>query len=139
MVYVASAVGVFIQDIYGNLYTEDEWDETQIANGVAVITENCSFVVAKDYYLYANSWSTTNTLVEGITTTEYSSEALSDMDGEGNTDKIIAQLGNSAELANACRSSIFPSGQRGYLLAFGELNVFEENLDKIESLLNLIN
>ncbi len=139
MVYVASAVGVFIQDIYGNLYTEDEWDGTQIANGIAVISDACQFVVAKDYVLYASSWSTTNTLVKDIATTTESSEALSDMDGEGNTDKIIAQLGDSAELANACRSSIFPSGQRGYLLASGELNVFEENIDKIKELLNLIN
>jgi hypothetical protein len=39
-------MGVFIEDIDGNLYTEAEWDGSKTANGVAVVADNCEFVMA---------------------------------------------------------------------------------------------
>lgn len=136
MVYVASAVGVFIQDIYGNLYTEDEWDSSKTPNGIAVLTDECQFVIALEDIDGYHEWG--YGLVSGITTVTNSNEAQQDFDGEAQTDIIINELGDNALAANKCKSFVFPNGQRGYLGAAGEWYIAYNNWNTLEALSSII-
>ena len=144
VVYEADMKGVFIQDIYGRLYTQDEWDGTQIANGVAVITDNCSFVVAKEDALSSNIyWGGRDIDIPTLTNYNNRTDAATDFDGLGNTSKIITALGNtndgySGYAAAGCRNYIFSNGVNGYLGSAGELQAIHDNKEVINSLLALI-
>lgn len=134
IIYKELVYGVFIQDISGNLYTEDEWDGTQTVNGIAVSTEQCSFVMPHNYVTTYGVWSSTLTLLNGITTTTDSSQAILDFDGKEQTDTIIQELGTgNAPVAEACKAYTFPNGQKGYLGAAGEWNVWNDNFSAISS------
>ena len=137
LTYTAVKAGIYIQDIYGNLYTEDEWDGTQTANGIAVIAEQCEFVIGLEHYdgVYYGGYGTT---VNGIVTTEDRNTALADYAGESNTEKIIDALGEgNAPAAEYCAAYTFPNGQKGYLGAAGEWGVILDNNSAIESALKV--
>ena len=145
VVYEADMKGVFIQDIYGRLYTQDEWDGTQIANGVAVITDNCSFVVAKEDALSSNIyWGGSDIDIPTLTNYNNSTDAATDFDGLGNTSKIITAIGNTNDgyrsdfAAGDCRNYIFSNGVDGYLGSAGEWQAIHDNKEVINSLLALI-
>lgn len=126
----------FIQHIDGTLYTNDEWKAGGFAkteaNGVAVLDDRASFVMAK--YLLSDSiqW-TTNTpvLVEGVLASSDVNVAKSDYAGWNNT-QIIAADATSA--AYACSAYTFPNGQKGYLPSLGEILVSFDYKSKISSL-----
>lgn len=130
--------GVYIQDTDGFFHTEAEWGGSYIANGVAVITENCRFVMAlEDAYDSNCQWSSSDTEVTGINATSLSN-AQNDYDGEDHTDAIIEQLGYSPYLAAPayyCRAYTFPNGKKGYLGAAGEWQVALNNKSAIKSAL----
>lgn len=116
--------GVYIEDVDGYLYTEDEWDGSKTVNGIAVLTDNCRFVMAlEDAYASTCSWGSSGTTVSGTTTTTNRSVAMADYDGEAQTTAILSELGNSSRAAPAayyCRAFTFPNGKKGYLGAAGE-------------------
>ena len=138
MMYEKLLLGVFFQGISGKLYTESEWSYQEAVNGVAVITENCSFVMALvDAYDSNCQWSSSDTEVTGITETSLSN-AQNDYDGEDHTDAILEQLGYSPYLAAAayyCRAYTFPNGKKGYLGAAGEWQAALNNKASIKSAL----
>ena len=80
--------GVFIYDTNGNLTKPEEWDtaNNDLAVGVAVIDENCAFVIGKEAS-ESKAWSNTlnRTLVSGILTTTDKSTAKTDYAGESNS------------------------------------------------------
>ena len=85
-------MGVYIEDIDGNLYTETEWDVSKTANGIAVLTDNCRFVMAlEDAHIHACWWGSYGTTVSGITTVTNKTEAQADYDGEEQTSIILDQ------------------------------------------------
>ena len=135
--------GVYIQHINGALFTESEWAAggyaNTDANGAAVLSEDACFVIGKTQF-EGLAWSTTEVLVNGIVTTTVTSEASLDFDGQGNTRKIIQQLGSSnAPAANACVSHVFADGSTsGYLPSYGELRLCYNNLTAIQSAMTLI-
>lgn len=141
VVYEADMKGVFIQDIYGRLYTQDEWDGTQIANGIAVLADECQFVMAFDVAKDSDCpWGDNSKLISGITTTLGQAEAILDYNGKAQTDVIIKALGDAtyptaygylSYAAKYCKEYVFPNGKNGYLGAAGEWQVFLNNKDEI--------
>ena len=130
--------GVYIQHISGVLYTKEEWqsegyDKGQ-ANGVAVITDNAKFVVAKNSYENV-VWSSNSTdLVEGATVT--TNNKIEDYNGKANTDAML--MTDVSGAAYTCVNYSFPNGSKGYLPALGELRELYKNKAKAVSALNLI-
>ena len=121
-------------------------------NGLAIIAENCSFVMAatKDivYKGYDLPWGHNNTLILGIKTTTDASVAKTDFNGKQNTDKIISQLAGivvgdddsliGAPAAKYCRSITFPNGKKGYMGAAGEYNALIANKSAVFTLLGYL-
>lgn len=143
--------GVYIQHIDGSLYTESEWTAggyaNSDANGVAVISSDASFVIAKDDASSSTlRWGGQGKTITDIVTSSSSATAVLDYDGIGNTPKIIEQLDGyndsyssiGAPAAEACAAFIFPSGQTGYLPALGEWQVAYNNNTAVESAMTLI-
>lgn len=134
--------GVWIQDTDGYFHTESAWSGKYTANGIAVITSNCRFVIAlKDAYSSYCEWGSYGTQVTGIVTTTSSSTAKTDYNGEANTTTILNQLGNSSSTSDApaayyCRSYKFPNGATGYMGAAGEWQAALDNKAKIASALS---
>lgn len=142
MVYEELKLGVFIQGISGKLYETAAWTSQETPNGVAVITENCRFVMAlEDAYYNMCQWGSYRTLVDGITTTTSSSTAKTDYDGEAQTTTILDTLGNSSSTNDApaayyCHAYTFPNGKKGYLGAAGEWQAALDNKTAITSALS---
>ena len=133
--------GIYIQHIDGSLYTTDDWTAggfpNEQANGVAVITSQCGFVVAKtDISNSDTKWYSSEIAVDGLFTTADEAVALVDYNGVTNTQVIISQLSSGA--AYSCANYDFPNGQKGYLPALGELAVMRDNLTLVQSALGLI-
>ena len=130
--------GVYIQDINGELWTESEWDGSVTPNGIAVVSDECNFVIALIDTVGYLAWSNNETLVEGISTSTSNSNAEKDYDGEAQTTAILNQLGNnstSAPAAYHCRAYTFPNGAVGYLGAAGEWKAALDNKSAITSAL----
>lgn len=130
------ANGVYIQDVDGNLYTESEWDTMKVANGIAVVTDECSFVIALEndgssFWDYMGSSTS-------LTTTTFDSEAWVDYNGQGNTEKMIATASDDRNAAVFCSNYIFPNGQSGYLGAAGEWMTVAGLIDEINGLVDIV-
>ena len=136
--------GVFIYDTNGNLTKPEEWDtaNNDLAVGVAVIDENCSFVIDKVGTSSTYIWGGQGTIISGIVTAKDNTTAKTDYAGESNTTKIINQLGSDkAPAANYCRGrscTVNGTTLYGYLGALGEWQTAINNKSAIDSALNKI-
>lgn len=126
--------GCYIQDTTGKLWTSDAWDGSATPNGVAVVTEDCSFVIALSWESYspidADGYSSKMKLPV------YDSEdaAITDYSGSSNTTAMISAYGNdSSEAAGTCRDFTFPNGKKGYLGAAGEWQAAYDNKSAVET------
>ena len=130
--------GVFIQHIDGTLFTIEQWKNqgyvNDLANGVAVITDLCSFVIGGDLN-YWGSWGSAKYL-DGILSTSDASVAKTDYLGRKNTEIMMANGNEKA--AYACVNYQFPNGQTGYLPSVGEWYVIADNLTSINQALTAI-
>lgn len=139
IVYI-SKFGIFIEDIDGNLYTEAQWDGSKTANGIAVLTDNCRFVIAlhnTDTSSYI--WATNGAIIDGITTSTLKNVAQADYDGDTQTTTIINYMDGwvlGAPAAEHCRAYTFPNGKKGYLGAAGEWQAALDNKAAITSALS---
>lgn len=145
--YVMPENGVYIYDIDGNFTLPNDWitADNSKAVGVAILTDDCRFVVAKeDISTSGIRWGGYGTDVPGVLTTTDSSVAATDFDGVNNTSKIIAAIGNTNDgyrdgtAAGDCAAYTFPNGKTGYLGAAGEWQVARQNKDALNSALTLI-
>lgn len=134
--------GVYIQDTNGNLYTKEEWEvliTKPIPNGIAVISDEASFVVALSESPSELEWQTTVGEITDLPDIASSSLAKLDFNGKSNSD-IIATVSNGGANAPAnayCQNFTFPDGSKGYLPALGELWIARQNLATINELLTL--
>ncbi len=115
--------GVYIQDIDGNLWTVSDWDGTRTLNGIAVVSNKCSFVIAPEAIGNPNVyyWSQSADLTEsGLVPV---SIAESDFNGRENTEILLSE----AALGSYFSNHIFPNNQEGYLGSAGEWAVVMEN------------
>ena len=129
--------GFYIQHIDGTLYTEDQWAASglsgDLTNGIAVVHENASFVVAK--VDAGNSRWGGSGQIGGLPYYNAKAEALTDYNGKNNTTILIGVLTEGAALS--CANYIFPNKQAGYLPAIGEWDIVVGNFSTINRLLTL--
>lgn len=137
--------GVFIFDNTGALTAVGSWNTSNNSSaiGVAVVSDNCAFVIEKTVSYTGKEWGGSGTTVSGIVTTKDESAAKTDYAGETNTTKIINQLGSgkNAPAADYCRSrscTVNGTTLRGYLGALGEWQTAYNNKSAINSALNTI-
>lgn len=135
ILYNAILNGVYIQHIDGKLYTREDWTAKAFANdeanGVAVIADECSFVMSIET-LSADTWTdNTNFLIDGVFSTTSQSEALKDYNGKKNTAHIKANETSGA--ATICSNYIFPNGANGYLPSVGEMYIAYLHKDEINA------
>lgn len=139
------ANGLYIYDTDGNFTLPDNWDtaNNSKAVGVAILGENCKFVVAKDD-IGQKSWGGYGTDIASLTSYTSSTEAAKDFAGITNTQVIIDAIGQTNDgyrtgsAAQDCVDYIFPNGQVGYLGAAGEWQVAQQNKNALNSALTLI-
>lgn len=132
-------VDIYIQHINNNLYTSEEWTELGFsnddANGVAAISKSTNFVIGKS--TNNGKWSEESILINGVFATTNSSAAQNDLEGVGNTIKIIEQY-PGASVAKSCYNYTFPNGKRGFLPAAGQALMLFNNKTEISRLSKLI-
>lgn len=132
--------GVFIQHINGSLYSQEEWVSggftNDQANGVAIVSHECAFVIAKEDVSSSIWYSSDNKTLSDVTTEITSNGAQLDYNGAANTVAIAADDSSSA--AYACANYIFPNGAKGYLPAAGELVVAFDTLPLVQDALSII-
>lgn len=161
---VSVANGVYIQDINGRLYKKGQYDGSVPVNGIAVITDDCSFV-GSIYALANTNWfitpsqaaklsslrPDTNSLWQGIPIYSTSASAVGDFKGIENTANLVSALEGKVietfDFSNGleeytialsateyCVNYTFPNGQSGYLGSGGELLTWMDYLDAISDL-----
>lgn len=142
--YATIPNGIYICDNTGNLITVESWNTSNNSSaiGVAVISDNCSFVIEKTMSYSTKTWGGHGTTISGIATTTDSNAAKTDYAGESNTTKIINQLGSDkAPAADYCRGrSCTVNGTilHGYLGSCGEWWTAYNNKSSIDSALSKI-
>lgn len=143
---------VFIQHIDGNLYTTSQWVNNSfsndLANGVAVVTNEASFVIAKEEFAKVKWQPSSSTFINGVSYindsvspggTDYSSyipTARTILSGYNDTNLIVAITNEGA--AVKCYNYNFPNGKRGYLPAIGELLIVSDYINEINDALSMI-
>ena len=132
--------GVFIATSAGNLVSPSSWTSSSgTAVGIAVITDNVSFIMDKTYENKIAWYSQKN-----ISLTDYSSSstAATDYNGNSNTDIIISELSDSTlYAAGYTRSKTISYGgttKTGYLGSAGEWQAVIDNQSTIQSALDEI-
>lgn len=134
--------GLYIYDTEGNFTLSTQWNtaNNSKAVGVAILTDDCRFVVAKeDISTSTINWGDSSTDISTLTNYTDAALAASDFDGVNNTRLIIEALGvGNAPAAEACDSYTFPNGKTGYLGAAGEWQVARQNKEDLNSALTLI-
>lgn len=144
MTYTKIANGVYIYDNEGKLTATSSWNTSNNSKavGVAVVSDNCSFVIDKTNSNSGIAWGGYGKDIPNLDNITDSSQAKLDYDGKSNTDKIIASLGSStSNTAEWCRSkSITVNGsvRYGYLPSLGEWQTAYNNKSMIDSALSTI-
>ncbi|WP_304313766.1 hypothetical protein [Phocaeicola plebeius] len=138
----AAPNGIYIQHINDLLYTEEQWTTKWNDNavGIAVISDNCRFVIAPNEVSFEKIWAnSTPVSIEGLTPIDDLSLAKNDYNGVANTDKISAVFSSvESSAAAACKSYLFKNGKSGYLGSCGEWNEVINNKATISKYLQLI-
>jgi hypothetical protein len=130
------ANGVYIEDINGKLWTEAEWNGSVTPNGVAVITDECQFVMALED-VDAQYWAPNYSGVPGAFLTNFLETAKTDYSGIVNTQKVVEKFSSdTGTAAYCCQNFIFPNGGKGYVGAVGEWQAVINNKDAIFSALS---
>lgn len=140
VLYNVEPIFVYIQHIDGRLIKPAQWEAEGIAsseaNGVAVVTDEAAFVVAKSRITSA-FWSTNqSTLIDGILTTTDAAIAVTDYAGKSNTE--LATKSDKYGAFSSVAQWSMPNGQSCYIPALGELNTalrFSEEIDNAMSII----
>lgn len=137
--------GVYVQDTNGLLYTKEKWSKVgKTANAIAVIADECRFIISLTYGFSAgNAWTWSpdgaEDLLSGVVTTDSSSTARKDYKGNENTEYILGYYGAiNGCAAQMCKGFTFPNGQNGYLSSVGEWNIAYSNKPQIDEYLSLV-
>ena len=139
--YTYVPLGVWILDTSGNLTAAANWDTANNSNavGVAVITNNCRFVIAPAYASTGMTWANnTSTQLPSVTTTTSADDAKADYAGRNNTAAIVSYLGSASSAAAVCQAYTFKNGKSGYLWSAGEAYAAYQNKSAIDTALSKI-
>lgn len=130
--------GVYVQHIDGTLYKHEDWASKAFAhdeaNGVAIIANECSFVISLDSIKTGSMpWSSdAENAIEGVAIANNETEAIMDFNGVSNTQIIASNTSSSA--AKECLNYIFKNGANGYLGAAGEWQKALDNKTEIDAI-----
>ena len=136
--------GVWIQDTDRYCHDINAWDGKYTANGIAVVTDKCRFVVALqltvgnelDMWSPEDKTATTMVLVPDVCTVTSVDAAKVDFNGATNTTNIVYAHGTYEwYAANTCNKYVFPRGNRGYLGSGGQFMALADNFDKVNEAL----
>lgn len=145
LVYKKKTLGVFILGTDGRLYSAKEWNQpNSSAVGVAVLTNECKFVIApiasteiNDRLLWSKKGAYYN--VSGVTTTTSSSVAKTDYEGVSNSSAIVSKYKeDTGYAAGWCQNFSFKNGKKGYLGSCGEWKKAYDNKAEINACMSLI-
>lgn len=131
--------GVWIQDTDGYCHTVDAWSGKYTPNGVAVITNNCQFVVALENAVPGYEYWANGDISVPYDMTLYTDDpniAIADYNGETYTNKILSFLTGDGHASAYCAKFVFPNGKKGYLGSVGEWCAVLDNEPKVELALN---
>lgn len=130
--------GVYIQDTDGVLWQEAAWDGSATPNGIAVVADECRFVIALEEQGHTRLGFSEYS--DRLTLPEYTySDAVTDYDGYNNTLSIVSAFGSAKTLAAGyCKSFTFPNGSVGYLGSAGEWDVAFDNLNQIRNCMSTV-
>ena len=126
--------GVYIEDINGKLWDIDEWDSSVAANGIAVLTDNCRFVMCASLNRWTAQWAHSNTtgVYACTTVTPYRSEAVQVFSGYEDTKNVLANIDtNVAPAWSIIKDVKFPNGQSSYMGSAGEWQAAFENYQDV--------
>ena len=132
--------GVYIEGLNGKFYTVDNWKGGNDANSVAVASGDVKFRIA---LTQAPSTMEISRHKQGpldnyMTEIWYETEAMVDYDGAGNTAKIMQMQPSTQYAAGYCDAFVFPDDKtKGYLPAFGQLNLVYLNKAAVDVALNV--
>ena len=139
--------GLYIYDTDGRFTLPKNWNTTNNSKavGVAILGDNCKFVVAKENAKSSTvSWGGYGTDIASLTNYSSQTKAAKDFAGITNTQVIIDAIGQTNDgyrtgsAAQDCVDYIFPNGQAGYLGAAGEWKLARSYKDELNSALELI-
>lgn len=136
--------GVYILHTDGNLYFPKMWnkEDNENAVGVALVSDNCKFVIAPELSNEELQWSKggVRELVPGVTDEDGNSEIRNnDFNGKENTRALIIQYGESTDYAAGwCNNYTFKNNAHGYLAGYGEFYEVVKNKDAILDCMSLI-
>lgn len=143
MTYIKIKRGIFILDIDGNLVKRSEWSTSNNSKavGVAVLSDNCKFVIAPSQRNEGLPWSKNNRFdsVPGVTTTKNESVARVDYKGVSNSSAIVSKYRAGTDYAAGwCQNFSFKNGENGYLGSCGEWQEAYNNKAEIAACMSLI-
>lgn len=142
VVYKKISLGIFILGTDGNLYSKSEWNQPySSAVGVAVLTNNCKFVIAPTQSGSSLVWAPhgAKDSVPGVTTTASASDARKDYKGVSNSFAIVSKYRRGTNYAAGwCQNFTFRNGKNGYLGACGEWQEAYNNKNEINACMSLI-
>ena len=125
--------GVYIQDTDGVLWQEAAWDGSATPNGIAVVADECRFVIALDEESSICIDSVGDYVDLSLPVFSKDSEAIADYLGKSNTEVIVSVYGyDTNEAGGFCVNFTFPNGEQGYLGAAGEWEIVRVNKFEIE-------
>lgn len=130
--------GVYIMHKDRFLVKRENWTfSNDEASGVAVKTDNCAFIIAKEETTI--KWGGYGIIIDGCITITSSDIVKSDYNGKQNTNAIVSQLGIDSEYAaKYCKEYTFLHGVNGYLPALGELYEAYQNKSEVDACMSLI-
>ena len=143
VVYKKISLGIFILDTDGNLVKRSEWSTSNNSKavGVAVLTNNCKFVIAPTQSNSTLVWAPhgAQDSVPGVTTITSLSDAKKDYKGVSNSSALVSKYRAGTNYAAGwCQNFSFKNGKEGYLGACGEWWEAHNNKAEIDACMSLI-
>lgn len=144
LLYSAIENGIYILGRSGKLYKRTEWTNSDFAIGVAVVTNNSRFVIARTQTssMGIMPWNrnSVNLLINGVTTASTEAEAVNDFTGMLNTANIADYYGEYTDYsAGWSKNYTFGNGQKGYLGSVGEWIEAYNSKAEVDACMSLIN
>lgn len=142
VVYKKISLGVFILSTDGSLYSAEEWNQPSSSGvGVAVLTNECKFVIAPTQNSSSLVWAPhgAKDSVPGVTMVTSALNARKDYKGVSNSSAIVSKYKTGTNYAAGwCQNFTFRNGKKGYLGSCGEWQEASNNKDKINACMSLI-
>ena len=153
--YIEIIPNVYIMGVSGKLYKKSQWDNNEQVNGLIIRNDSHSFLFTTEDYKAGTSYMFlgTNPLLSDPATNFLSldkSSAMTDYDGQGNTERIKYYLENSTEenkvstnirwkgTLDFINNETFRDGTKAYIGSCGELNMLIDNFDEVNEILSLL-